>query len=73
MNALKLDEMIIGTLGRDYSNAGTYRFDLALAATSLRFFSLENVPRLSEVLPDRIFDVSYAVLLNESDGVPALE
>jgi hypothetical protein len=67
-SALKLDETMIATLGSDYGNAGELLFDSTLAEASLKFFDLESLPRLPETLPDRIFDISYAILLNEAEG-----
>lgn len=71
-DALKVDEIVLATLGVDYRAAREIKFDRKLAERSLLFFSIASVPRLPTALPERVLDVSYAVLLDESDGVGSL-
>src|SRR5207302_791122 len=54
---LKLHEVAAGTLGASLNEALALRFDIKLAQSSLRFFSLEAVPAIRGPLPAGISDV----------------
>jgi len=70
--AIKLDELILATLGADCSIAREVKFDLAAAGSSLRFYPLSAVPKLPAVVPDGISDITYTVILSEQYGTSHL-
>lgn len=56
---LKLHEVVAATLGASLNNALTMSFDVKLADSSLRFFSLHDVPAIRGPLPTGISDVHF--------------
>jgi hypothetical protein len=66
--SIRMDQIILSSLGCDYSRSDMLRFDRDAAIRSLRFFPISAVPRIAEELPERVFDLSYTVILDDSDG-----
>lgn len=60
-NSMRLDRIMLEVLGNDYAKAGEFCYDRSSALTSLRFFTVETVPRLAEDLPDGIFNLEYSI------------
>lgn len=56
---LKLHETVAMTLGTGLNDALSRRFDVQLAESSLRFFSLEDVPAIRGPLPAGVSDVHF--------------
>lgn len=56
---LKLHETIAATLGASLNNSLSISFDMRLTESSLRFFSLEDVPAIRGPLPAGISDVHF--------------
>jgi len=56
---LKLHEVVTGTLGASLSEALRVTFDEKLAASSLRFFDLNDVPAIRGSLPDGVSEVHF--------------
>jgi len=50
---------VVRTLGVNWQNQSSCRFDLDQAAQDLRFFDVEVVPKIKSSIPPNIFDVSY--------------
>ena len=71
-DSLSLDSTITSTLGSDYLKAEEIRFDPIHAESSLLFFPLSTVPRLTDDIPNGVMDVSYTVRLLEADGMRKL-
>lgn len=67
-SATRLDRIMLEVLGRDFARAGEFCFDRASAKSSIRFYPVETVPRLSEEMPDQISDVSYSVTFSQLEG-----
>lgn len=57
---LKLREVIATTLGHDLRGAETALFDLALAANSIRYFDLNEIPAIRSELPSGISRLRFA-------------
>lgn len=66
---LKLHEVVIATLGVSLNEALALRFDIRLADSSLRFFSLEDVPGIRGPLPVGVSDVHFR---SDLSALPAL-
>lgn len=56
---LKLHETVAATLGASLNDGLSRRFDMRLAESSLRFFSLEDVPAIRGSLPIGVSDVHF--------------
>ena len=56
---LKLHEVVTATLGTSLTEALAATFDVKLADSSLRFFSLLDVPAIREPLPAGVSDVHF--------------
>lgn len=56
---MRVEELIIRTLGQGYSRALDIAFDWELACESLRFFSYKEIPRIACALPAEISEVSF--------------
>ena len=56
---LKLHETVAATLGASLNDSLSRRFDMRLAESSLRFFSLEDVPAIRGPLPAGVSDVHF--------------
>ena len=56
---LKLHETVAATLGASLNDGLSRRFDMRLAESSLRFFSLEDVPAIRGPLPVGVSDVHF--------------
>lgn len=56
---LKLHEVVASTLGASLNEALALCFDIRLARSSLKFFSLEEVPAIRGPLPTGISDVHF--------------
>ena len=56
---LKLHETVAATLGSNLNDGLSRRFDMRLAESSLRFFSLEDVPAIRGPLPGGVSDVHF--------------
>jgi len=56
---LKLHETVAATLGASLKNSLSRRFDMRLTKSSLRFFSLEDVPAIRGPLPPGVSDVHF--------------
>lgn len=67
---LKLHEVVAVTLGASLNEALTLRFDLRLAESSLKFFSLEEVPAIRGPLPAGISDVHFR---SDLSALPTLQ
>lgn len=67
-SAMKLDAVLLKTLGEGYLSARDVKFDSSGAAASLRFYARSEIPSLPDLIPDSVFDVTYAVLLDEDLG-----
>jgi hypothetical protein len=70
---VRLDRVILDVLGQDFGKANECRYDRICARGSLLFFSVEIVPRLSEDVPEGIFDISYATTLSEDLGSTSID
>lgn len=57
---LKLREVIATTLGHELRGAETALFDLTLAANSIKFFDLNEIPAIRSELPSGISRVRFA-------------
>jgi hypothetical protein len=68
---LTVDDIVLRTLGDSYSKAESFRFDRILAADSLRFFRVCDVPKLTNI-PSNIYDISYTSRLDASRGLRSL-
>lgn len=56
---LKLHETVAGTMGASLNDGLSRHFDMRWAESSLRFFSLEDVPAIRGYLPAGISDVHF--------------
>ena len=56
---LKLHETVAATLGASMNDGLSRRFDMRLAESSLRFFSLEDVPAIRGPLPAGVSNVHF--------------
>ncbi len=56
---LKLHEVVAATLGTSLNEALAIRFDIKLAQSSLRFFSLDDVPAIRGSLPAGVSEVHF--------------
>ena len=50
---------VVRTLGDNWNSQGGYRYDLEQASQSLRFFDVENVPRINQPIPLNVHGVKY--------------
>jgi hypothetical protein len=66
---LKLHEVVAATLGESLSEALAMAFDVKLADSSLRFYSLCEVPAIRGPLPIGVSDVHFR---SDVSGMPAL-
>ncbi len=64
--SLKIEEVVVRTLGRSWRDAAEVRFGALPATESLRFFEAYRVPRLTGPFPPEISDIRYAVELDGS-------
>ncbi|MER9852585.1 MULTISPECIES: PD-(D/E)XK motif protein [unclassified Mesorhizobium] len=55
----RLRLVVADSLGKDLPSAMRWRFDLQLARESLRFFDVENIPRLPEDIPHGVSDIHF--------------
>ena len=67
--ALKLHEVVAGTLGTSMNEALTITFDAKLADSSLKFFNLSEVPALRGALPGGVSDVHFRSDLSDLPGL----
>lgn len=66
---LKLREVIATTLGHELRGAETALFDLTLAANSIKFFDLNEIPAIRSELPSGISRVRFASDLSPANFV----
>lgn len=50
---------VVRTLGGDWNTQGGYRYDLDQACQNLRFFNIENIPRIVGPIPVNVHGVKY--------------
>jgi hypothetical protein len=62
---VRFDRIVIQTLGSDYQNSERHRFDAGSAMASVRFYSVETLPRIPEDLPSGVSGASYVVDLDD--------
>lgn len=65
----KLHEVVAATLGKSLNDALALTFDTKLADSSLRFFSLHDVPAIHGPLPAGVSDVHFR---SDLSSLPAL-
>ena len=63
---LKIDQVCIQSLGDSWEGARTVRFDSTLAAQSLAFYDIEDIPRIATPLPVGISTVRFCSNLSVS-------
>jgi hypothetical protein len=56
---LKLHDVVAGALGQKLNEALAVTFDIKLAESSLKFFSLADVPAIRGPLPPGVSDVHF--------------
>ncbi|MDT4967572.1 MAG: hypothetical protein QOJ64_2309 [Acidobacteriota bacterium] len=56
---LKIDEICIQSLGDNWEEARSVRFDSSLAAESLAFYDVEDIPRIQSQIPPGISNVHF--------------
>ena len=56
----RLDHVVASTLGTDWRSGVEAAFDSELAAESLRFYAVEDVPSLPSGVPSGVSDIRYA-------------
>lgn len=66
---LKLHEVVTDTLGASLSEALAMVFDIKLADSSLRFYSLREIPAIRGPLPDGVSDVHFRSDLSSFSAV----
>lgn len=64
----RLETIVTQSLGRDWREAATRRFDVVQARGSLRFYEAERVPCVAQPLPPEVKHVSFVVDLSTTDG-----
>jgi hypothetical protein len=68
-------DQVVRTLGENWNNQAGYRYDLEQAAHNLRFYDIEEIPKITESIPLNVHDVKYrsdlqvAAELSVSDAV----
>lgn len=65
----KLHETVAATLGANLNRNLQRKYDLRLAASSLKFFELKNVPAIRGILPVGVSDVHFRSDLSGIDAV----
>ena len=66
---LKLHEVVAATLGTSLNEALGITYDMKLANSSLRIFSMSDVPAIRETLPTGVSDVHFR---SDLSGLPTL-
>lgn len=61
---------VVETLGDGWRSQTSVRFDVDLADQNLRFFAIEDIPRITSPLPPNVVDVSYR---SDLQVAPALD
>jgi hypothetical protein len=67
----KLHEVVAATLGASLSDALSVRFDIKLADSSLRYFSLHDIPAIRGPLPAGVTDVHFRSDLSAAASISA--
>jgi hypothetical protein len=52
-------DQVVRTLGEDWNTQDSYRFDIDQAHQSLRFFDVDNVPKIVDPIPANVHGVKY--------------
>jgi len=52
-------DQVVRTLGEDWNTQGGYRYDPDQALQNLRFFNVENIPKIVEPIPTNVHGVKY--------------
>lgn len=52
-------DQVVRTLGEDWNTQGGYRYDPDQALQNLRFFNVENIPKIVEPIPANVHGVKY--------------
>lgn len=72
-DAARLTTTVGAVLGTDWGDYSTARFDDALAASSVRFYRAEAVPRVSLPLPNSVTQVEFVSDLNDVESLAHAE
>jgi hypothetical protein len=67
--ALRIDEVVAGTLGEGWQRSSQERFDREFAESSVRFYDANAIPRVATP-PAEVSDVHFAVDLG---SIPTVE
>ena len=70
---LTLQNIIAGTLGVNWREAGERLFDPDIARRSLNFYRRGSIPRLGPVTPDGVSEVSFVSDLSLTPDIPTRE
>lgn len=70
---MRLQSIIAETLGQDLAGAMSWRFDLALAASSLQFYDLKEIPALRDRPPPGVTGVRFTSDLAASQPLGAAD
>lgn len=67
---VKLDYQIAHTLGSSIHDISNIKYDFELAKSSLNFYAVENVPKISQsLIPDMVFDVKFKSDLSQTESI----
>ncbi|HUU26884.1 MAG TPA: PD-(D/E)XK motif protein [archaeon] len=67
---LKVDKICVETLGSDWEQARSLSYDMRLAKQSLKFYRVEDIPKVSDNLPSGVSEVRFR---SDLSGVTALD
>jgi len=67
---LKVDKICVETLGSDWERARSLSYDMRLAKQSFRFYRTEDIPKVSDDLPNGVSEVRFR---SDLSAVPELD
>jgi hypothetical protein len=66
---IRLDQVVVATLGESWRRAFEQRFDYELAEASLRFYSATDIPAVGDDIPPTVSDVHFKANITGSTEV----